>query len=175
MKSPNTTYLGLSAGLLVAGLTFSATPASAAPHGGFRGPAHVRVYGGGYRGSFHSYHYPVRTYHATVYHGHAYYPYHYRGYSVAVGVGYAPSYYYPSYPVYPATVVEPPVVVQPPPVVAAPAPTPGFVQTRARYHGHGDNAGQIDWVEGYLDGRPIRYYYDDHGRLKKQKWLDLDD
>ncbi len=46
------------------------------------------------------------------------------------------------------------------------------VETSRRLHEHGSNAGRLDWVEGLLDGRPVRIYYDDFGRVKKQKWLD---
>lgn len=80
----------------------------------------------------------------------------------------------------PPVVVSPPTVVEPPAVVeqapgkseCAPEPAPAFIETNRRYHKHGDNAGQLDWVEGLLHGRPVRIYYDDFGRVKKQKWID---
>jgi hypothetical protein len=86
----------------------------------------------------------------------------------------------------PAVVQQAPVVQQPPAVEQAPAeqapaeqapaaaPAPSFVETARRYHGSGDNAGRLDWVEGLMDGRPMRIYYDDFGRVKKQKWIDDD-
>lgn len=110
-------------------------------------------------------------------------------------------YYAPPVVVPPPVVVQPPVVV-PPPVTAQPAPAqppcepaqpgyegsqpppngveqappaqphPSFVETRRRFHEHGDNAGKLDYVEGLLDGRPVRIYYDDFGQVKKQKWID---
>jgi hypothetical protein len=148
----------------------------------FAGPAQARVY--------------------RVYGGHRYYvrPHHYHVHRGFVSFGFSRVYAPP--PVYvappPAVYYAPPVVV-PPPVVVAPAPvvvappaverpvvveqparaTPddfqlssGFVETNRRYHKHGDNKGLLDWVEGLLDGRPVRIYYDDFGRVEKQKWLD---
>lgn len=147
-------------------------------------------HGGGYHGG--SYH--GGGYHGGSYHGYAYRPY-YRGYgySFGFGFGYSPSYYYPSYDesypaYYPAVVQQPAVVGEPmsepqadmpeqPQTEATqePAPpqqAPAFVQTHVRFHEHGDNAGRVDWVEGLLNGRPVRIYYDDFGRVSKQKWLD---
>jgi hypothetical protein len=78
--------------------------------------------------------------------------------------------------VYAPPVVEPRVVEAPVPAIEPPSgePRPGdrFRETRRRYHKHGDNAGLIDWVEGLLDNRLVRIYYDDYGRVEKQKWLD---
>jgi hypothetical protein len=119
------------------------------------------------------------------YYGH---PYHYHGCYSSFGFVYGGCYAPPPVVVAapqvvyyaPPVIAAPPVIVQPPPVVQAPAPQPPaptapashFIETSRRYHEHGDNEGLLDWVEGLLDGRPVRIYYDDFGRVTKQKWID---
>ncbi len=125
---------------------------------------------------------------------------HFTSFSFGFGGYYAPAPVYVApppvvyYPPPPPVVVAPPVVVQPPVVAqpaapAQPAPDtteyapqtaqpppvqqgPSFVETGRRYHEHGDDAGKLDWVEGLIDGRPVKIYYDDFGRVSKQKWID---
>lgn len=113
-------------------------------------------------------------------------PHYYYGYRHHVSFGFAVGRYYAPAPVYVAAppavyYAPPPVVVQPAPVVVQPAPEvapppppepSGFVETGRRYHRHGSNEGRLDYVEGLLGGRPVRIYYDDFGRVKKQKWID---
>jgi len=118
--------------------------------------------------------------HVVRYYGHPHFYHGYRGWtSFHFGAVYAPAPVFVAPPpvVYyaPPVVVQPPAVVQPPPAVEqepAPQPAPVFVETNRRYHKHGDNKGKLDWVEGVIDGQPIRYYYDDFGRVKKQEWRD---
>ncbi len=142
-------------------------------------PAHARVY------AVRRYHFPPRYHYVHPYHVH-------RGYfSFGFSRFYAPPPVYiapqPVYVAPPVVYAPPPVVVAPPPVVLPPAensaayenehavaaePAPAFIETNRRYHKHGDNEGLLDWVEGLLNGRPVRIYYDDFGRVKKQKWID---
>lgn len=155
------------------GHSFSGRPGSSwsrsGPSRGFIGPrSHSR-------GSHNYYNTYPRHYHRR----------HYYGGSLGFGFSsvYAPSYVTPGPYVYsaPMVVAPAPAVVAPPPAVVAPpvvsqSPSaqqpPPFVETARRYHEHGSDAGLLDWVEGLLNGRPVRIYYDDYGRIEKQKWLD---
>jgi hypothetical protein len=123
----------------------------------------------------------AHPWHRGPYCSHYYYrPVHgrYVGFGFGYG-GFSPFYYAAPPPIiyYPAPVVVPPPVVVQPPVAVQPSPptsepSSNFVETNRRFHQHGDNTGKIDWVEGLLNGRPVRIYYDDFGRVLKQKWVD---
>jgi hypothetical protein len=152
---------------------------------GYHYAGHGHYYGYGYRPYYR--HYPYYYRHYPYYYG----PGSYTSFGFGFGGGYAP----PVYVTPPPTVIyESPTVVEEQPAVADSQHTEveppqvdqpadgaqgspndaghGFVETRREYHHHGSNSGQLDWVEGYMDGRPVRIYYDDSGRVKKQKWLD---
>ncbi len=114
-------------------------------------------------------------------------PHYYHGCAFGFGF-YAPPPIYVAPPVYlappvvyyaprvvvaaPAYVPAPVVVQSAPQPAPAPVPAPTFVETARRYHRHGDNRGRLDWVEGLLDGQPVRISYDDFGRVKEQEFID---
>lgn len=127
--------------------------------GGHGGGSHGDLYTSAYRRPYYS---------GSNCRSYSYRPYS-KGYSVGFAFGYSPSYSYAYPDAYPVVVREP-VVVEPQPFV--PGAVPAFVETRRRYHSHGDDAGTLDWVEGLLNGRPVRIYYDEYGAIEKQKWLD---
>ena len=171
MKLHASLIIGLAIAVLSSVPVFGDPPhASHAYHGGH-----------GYYGHGYAYHgYP------RYYYGHPHYYYGHGGYTTfGFGFGgvYAPG---PVYVAPPPVYYEPPMAEGPPPVeqgAAEPAPpegsgppttqeAPHFVETNRHYHKHGDNKGRLEWVEGLLDGRPTRIYYDDFGRIKEQKWMD---
>jgi hypothetical protein len=170
----------VAAGVLV--LAVFSSSVLAGPHFG-----HVGYGGHGYPHYYHGYgHY---------YHGYGHcvsFGFGFGGYYAPAPVYVAPPpvvYYPPPVYVAPPVVVQPPVAAQPPadmppqaegqpapeqtqqPAPPPPQPNGRFVETGRRFHEHGDDAGRLDWVEGLLDRRPVRIYYDEFGRVKKQKWI----
>ena len=126
-----------------------------------------------------------RGHYYSHYSHYCYRPVYGRHFSFGFGYGgYAPVYYAPPPVVYytapvfapPPVIVQQPVMAEPSPVADQPSPSneqsPKFVETNRRLHQHGDNEGKVDWIEGLLDGHAVRFYYDDFGRVQKQKWLD---
>lgn len=45
------------------------------------------------------------------------------------------------------------------------APPAGFVQTGYRLHKHGSDAGDVDYLEGTINGRKVKIEYDDDGSI----------
>lgn len=159
---------------LLAALVLGSTTSmvEARPYFGGHGYSGGRAFGfvgRGVRGSCGGY---SRSFYGHRYYG---YPQGCRSFGFGFGAVWAPAPVYVAPP--PVVYYQAPPVVVPSPSVSVPSAeavqaSPTFVETNRRFHEHGSNEGRIDWVEGLLDGRPVRIYYDDFGNVKKQKWID---
>ncbi|MBI2099758.1 MAG: hypothetical protein HYT48_00250 [Candidatus Vogelbacteria bacterium] len=75
----------------------------------------------------------------------------------------------------PTYYVPPPIYDRPAPTTTRPAPVvnlqfpPGFVETGRRYHKHGGDVGQIDWVKGRIGDHKVKLEFNSDGTIQDRE------